>query len=95
MFSVQGVTDKAVPAQTEVVPPEVDKGKPGANRLVDDRCWNCKFPLTGVLDPCDHGKRCRVNEERVECGFVYGRVKCELGGNCDARFEEHFFDYIH
>ena len=66
-----------------------------ANRLVDDRCWNCKFPLTGVLDPCDHGKRCRVNEERVECGFVYGRVKCELGGNCDARFEEHFFDYIH
>ena len=75
MFYGQGVTDKAVPAQTEVVPPEVDKGKPGANRLVDDRCWNCKFPLTGVLDPCDHGKRCRVPKKQTSQIDIIGSTK--------------------
>ena len=60
-----------------------------------DRCVRCKVPLTGLLDPCEHVKRCREKQEMVENGWLPARSRCESGGRCTSHLEEHFLAYIH
>ena len=60
-----------------------------------DRCVRCKLPLNGQLDLCGHFKRCRENQEMVTNGWMPTRSRCENGGRCPLKFEEHYLGYIH